>query len=240
VTNPFTVIKSPCSWSSPLCWLVLWNWVLEPSLNIHVIHICNIRLRVHTFLLMFSDSLAGKAFLTRSIKLYLVDNQRSSSVAIAGFESCWFEVGSSDLHKSNLPDTSRKCHHQLCYRSNKHYSLFLKKYFFDPVTYEDAYKHERALNTRTHTHIPMSTQKNQVGSTNLEIDKVIIDVSLSTDTSPTLLECVSRIILNLTNFTEHLWHKNKHIIKKYCMVYLMILIWCHKSWCSFFKIWLKF
>ena len=44
---------------------------------------------------MFFDSLAGKAFSARSIKLCLVDNQWSSGVAVAGFESCWFEAGSS-------------------------------------------------------------------------------------------------------------------------------------------------
>ena len=43
---------------------------------------------------MFFDSLAGKALLARSIKLCLVDNQRSSGVVVAGFESCWFEAGS--------------------------------------------------------------------------------------------------------------------------------------------------
>jgi hypothetical protein len=37
---------------------------------------------------VFFDSLAGKAFLARSIKLCLVDNQRSSGVTVAGLESC--------------------------------------------------------------------------------------------------------------------------------------------------------
>jgi hypothetical protein len=37
---------------------------------------------------VFFDSLAGKAFLARSIKLCLVDNQRSSGVTVVGFESC--------------------------------------------------------------------------------------------------------------------------------------------------------
>jgi hypothetical protein len=88
VTNPFTVIQGPCSWSPPLCRLVLWNRVLEPSIVIRIIHICNFRLRVFTFLLVRFDSLAGKAFLARSIKLCLVDNQWSSGVTVAGFESC--------------------------------------------------------------------------------------------------------------------------------------------------------
>jgi hypothetical protein len=94
VTNPFTVIQGPCSWSPPLCWLVLWNWVLEPSIDIHNIHICNFRLRVFTFLLVLFDSLAGKAFLARSIKLCLVDNQWSSGVMVVGFESCliWSQI----------------------------------------------------------------------------------------------------------------------------------------------------
>jgi hypothetical protein len=59
----------------PVCRLVLWNRVLEPSIDIRNNHICNFRLRVFTFLLVFFDSLAGKAFLARSIKLCLVDNQ---------------------------------------------------------------------------------------------------------------------------------------------------------------------
>jgi len=37
---------------------------------------------------VFFDSLAGKAFLARSIKLCLVENQWSSGVMVAGFESC--------------------------------------------------------------------------------------------------------------------------------------------------------
>ena len=61
-------------------------------LVIRFIHICNIRLRVYIFLLVSFDSLAGKAFLERSIKLCLVENQRSSGVAVVGFESCWFEA----------------------------------------------------------------------------------------------------------------------------------------------------
>jgi hypothetical protein len=40
-----------------------------------------------TFLLVLFDSLVGKAFLARSIKLCLVDNQRSSGVMVVGFES---------------------------------------------------------------------------------------------------------------------------------------------------------
>jgi hypothetical protein len=44
------------------------------------------------FLLVFSIRLQGKAFVARSIKLCLVDNQRSSGVMVAGFESCRFEV----------------------------------------------------------------------------------------------------------------------------------------------------
>ena len=110
VTNPFTVIQGLRSWSPPQCRLLLWNRVLEPSLNIRVIYICNFRLRVYTFLLVFFDSLAGTAFLARSIKLCLVDNQRSSGVTVAGFESCWFEAGSrtSSSPQSNLSTTSRK------------------------------------------------------------------------------------------------------------------------------------
>jgi hypothetical protein len=39
-------------------------------------------------LLVLFDSLAGKAFLARSIKLCLVDNQRSSGVTVVGFKLC--------------------------------------------------------------------------------------------------------------------------------------------------------
>ena len=65
---------------------------------------------VSTFLLVFFDSLAGKAFLVRSIKLCLVDNQRSSGVAVAGFETCWFEAGSSTSRSPPIERTltSRK------------------------------------------------------------------------------------------------------------------------------------
>ncbi len=102
VTNPFTVIQGPCSWSPPLCRLVLWNRVLEPSIDIRIIHICNFRLRVFTFLLVLFDSLAGKAFLARSIKLCLVDNQRSSGVTVAGFESCliWSRIANVEISTS--------------------------------------------------------------------------------------------------------------------------------------------
>jgi len=85
-TSPFTVIQGPRSWSPPLCRLVLWNWVLEPHIYPFFIYICNFRLRVSTFLLVFFDSLAGKAFSARSIKLCLVDNQRSSGVMVAGLQ----------------------------------------------------------------------------------------------------------------------------------------------------------
>jgi hypothetical protein len=99
VTNPFTVIQGPCSWSPPLCRLVLWNRVLEPSIDIRIIHICNFRLRVFTFLLVLFDSLEGKAFLARSIKLCLVDNQRSSGVTVAGFESylIWIRIANVEI-----------------------------------------------------------------------------------------------------------------------------------------------
>jgi hypothetical protein len=45
-------------------------------------------LRVFTFLLVLFDSLAGKVFLARSIKLCLVDNQQSSGVMVVGFKLC--------------------------------------------------------------------------------------------------------------------------------------------------------
>ena len=59
---------------------------------------------------MFFDSLTEKAFLARSIKLWLVDNQRSSGVAVAGFESYWLEAGSSTSRSPPIKRTliSRK------------------------------------------------------------------------------------------------------------------------------------
>ena len=70
----FCYESGPRSWSPPLYRLFLWNWVLEPLLYLCFIRTCNFRLRVYTFLLVFFDSLAGKAFLAKSIKLFLVDN----------------------------------------------------------------------------------------------------------------------------------------------------------------------
>ena len=81
-TSPYTLIQNSHSWSPLLCRLVLCNRVLK-LLLILFIHICNIRLHVYIFLLVFFDLLAGKAFLMRSIKLCLVDNQRSSGVTVA-------------------------------------------------------------------------------------------------------------------------------------------------------------
>jgi hypothetical protein len=74
----------PRSCSSPLWWLVLLWSELEPHLDLCFIHICNFRLHAYPFLLVFFDSLAGKAFSARSIKLCLVDNQQSSGVTVAG------------------------------------------------------------------------------------------------------------------------------------------------------------
>ena len=118
-TSPYTLIQSPHSWSPPLCRLVLWNWVLEPLLWFASFILAIIRLRVYPFLLVFFDSLAGKAFFARSIKLCLVDNQQSSGVAVAGFESCWFEAGLSTSRSPPIERTltSRKIgptpHHSL-------------------------------------------------------------------------------------------------------------------------------
>ena len=87
-TSPFAVNQGPRSCSSPLWRLVLLWSEIEHHIHPCFIYICNFRLRVYTFLLVFFDSLAGKAFSARSIKLCLVDNQRSYGVAVAGFESC--------------------------------------------------------------------------------------------------------------------------------------------------------
>jgi hypothetical protein len=55
-----------------------------------------------TFLLVFFDSFAGKAFLARSIKLCLVDNQRSYGVTVAGFELCliWSQIANVEISTS--------------------------------------------------------------------------------------------------------------------------------------------
>jgi len=78
LTNPIVVNQGPHSFSSPLCRLVLLWSDLEPHLDFCFIHICNFRLRVYSVLLVFFHSLAGKAFLARSI------NQQSSGVMVAG------------------------------------------------------------------------------------------------------------------------------------------------------------
>jgi hypothetical protein len=94
----FCYESGPCSCSSPQWRLVLLWSELEPYTCLCFIHIRNFRLRAYTFLLVFFDSLAGLAFLARSIKLCLVINQR-----LQGFESC--------LIRS--PDHQRRVLHQL-------------------------------------------------------------------------------------------------------------------------------
>ena len=83
-SSSFAVNQSRCSCYSPLWRLVLLWSEFEPHLDFCFIHICNFRLCVYPFLLVFFDSLAGKAFLARSIELCLVDNKRSSHVIVAG------------------------------------------------------------------------------------------------------------------------------------------------------------
>ena len=58
---------------------------MNPSL-ICLIHIAISDCVVYIFLLVFFDSLAGKAFSVRSIMLCLVDNQQSGGVMVAVFE----------------------------------------------------------------------------------------------------------------------------------------------------------
>jgi hypothetical protein len=55
-------------------------------------------------LLVLFDSLVGKAFLARSIKLCLVDNQRSSGVTVAGFESCliWNRIVNVEISTNRI------------------------------------------------------------------------------------------------------------------------------------------
>ena len=82
-SSSFAVNQDPCSCST-LLWrfILLWS-ELEPNIHLCFIHIRGVRLRVYPFSLVFFDLFAGKAFLARSIKLCLVDNQRSSSVMVA-------------------------------------------------------------------------------------------------------------------------------------------------------------
>jgi len=110
VTNPFTVIQGPRSWSPPVCRLVLWNRVLEPTLNIRVIYICNFFIACLYFLACVLRFGCRNCLLGESIKLCFVHNQRSSGVTVAGFESCWLEARSwtSSSPQSNLSTTSQK------------------------------------------------------------------------------------------------------------------------------------
>ena len=127
-TSPYTLIQGSCSLSPQLCRLVLWIRVLEPLLWFASFILAIIRMCVYPFLLVFFDSLVGKAFLAMSIKLCLVDNQRSSGVAVAGFESRWFEAGSSTSRSPPIECTftSRKVgpgRHQ-CMHYQEHIDLF--------------------------------------------------------------------------------------------------------------------
>jgi hypothetical protein len=54
------------------------------------------------FLLVFSIHLQGKAFMARSIKLCLVDNQLSSGVTVAGSESCRFEAKIANVESPQI------------------------------------------------------------------------------------------------------------------------------------------
>jgi hypothetical protein len=70
-----------------------------------------------TFLLVFFDSFAGKSFLARSIKLWLVDNQRSSGVTVVGFESCliWSRIANVEISTNQtyrLPLRRSACTHK--------------------------------------------------------------------------------------------------------------------------------
>jgi hypothetical protein len=93
----FCCESRPRSYSTPLWRLVLlWSELEPPHIHRRFIFICNFRLRIYPFLLVFFDSMREKVFLARSIELCLVDNQRSSSV-----------IRSPDrqhrvLHQSNL------------------------------------------------------------------------------------------------------------------------------------------
>ena len=71
-TESFCWESGPCSCSTPLRRLVLLWLELEPHLVLCFIYICNFRLQIYPFLLVF---FAGKAFLARSIELCSVDNQ---------------------------------------------------------------------------------------------------------------------------------------------------------------------
>jgi hypothetical protein len=101
----FCCESGPRSCSSPLWWWVLLWSELEPHTCHCFIHIHNFRLRVYNFLLVFFDSLAELAFLVRSIKLCLIDNQQSCDVTVAGFELCLirsYDRRRRVLHQSKL------------------------------------------------------------------------------------------------------------------------------------------
>ena len=104
--SPFTVIQGSHSCSTPLWRLVLLCLKLEPHIHLCFINICNFRLRVYALLLVFFDSLTEKAFLARSIKLCLVENQQSSGIMFAGLRIVSDqkpESPTSSLHQMNLP-----------------------------------------------------------------------------------------------------------------------------------------
>ena len=104
------MIQGPRSWSPPLCRLVLWNRVLEPSIDIRDIHICNFRLRVLPSCLCSSIRLQEKpSWRGQSSCAWLITTEQWCNC-------CRVRIASDlkpdrqrwDLHKSNLPATSQK------------------------------------------------------------------------------------------------------------------------------------
>ena len=83
---------------------------------IHLIHTYNFRLRDYSFLLVSFDSLAGKAFSARSIKLCLVDNQQSSGITVAwlrisGITVAWLRIVLIRSRIANITySINRICH----------------------------------------------------------------------------------------------------------------------------------
>jgi len=72
---------------------------LEPSSWTTIEYLCHSYLQFQIVCLYFLACVlrfacSNNLLLARSIKLCLVDNQWSSGVTVAGFESCWFEAGS--------------------------------------------------------------------------------------------------------------------------------------------------
>jgi hypothetical protein len=86
--SPFVVIQGPCSCISS----TMSTSTFKSSAQTPLIFASFMSCLLTIFLLVFSIRLQREAFVARSIKLCLVDNQRSSGVMVAGSKSCRFEA----------------------------------------------------------------------------------------------------------------------------------------------------